>query len=188
MADGSRLVGGASLRLLTAANIVTFARLCAVPIAVWLALQGALQIAFWLFAAAGASDALDGWLARHGQKSSVGAVLDPLADKALLISMAVTLAALGLLPAWIVILIVFRDVMIVGGVLVLMVAGEAVAIRPLAIAKLATALQILLVGAVLFAAAYGVLDTQAILALLWATAAMTLASGAAYVRQVAWAR
>lgn len=188
MADGSRLIGGASLRLLTAANVVTFTRLCAVPVAVWFTLQGAFAIAFWLFAAAGATDALDGWLARHGQKSSVGAVLDPLADKALLISMAVTLAAIGLLPAWIVILMVFRDVVIVGGVLVLMVVGEAVEIRPLAIAKIATALQIVLVGAVLCSTAYGVADARAMLALLWVTAAATLASGAAYVRQVAWAR
>ena len=74
-------------------NVITFARLCAVPAAVWLVLRDQFAAAFWLFVAAGVSDAVDGWLARRRGPTVVGTVLDPVADKVLLVSMYVTLAA-----------------------------------------------------------------------------------------------
>ena len=74
-------------------------------------------------------------------------MLDPVADKALLVSVYVTLAAIGVLPDWLAILVVFRDLVIVGGVLMLWVLGQPPAIRPLLVSKLNTALQIALVGA-----------------------------------------
>jgi cardiolipin synthase len=111
----------------------------------------------------------------------VGAILDPVADKMLLVSMYVTLALAHVLPDWLAILVVFRDIVIVGGVLVLAVTGQSVAIRPLLISKLNTVLQILLVGTTLLSAgselSVPVLNTV----LVWAVAASTLASGAAYV-------
>ena len=74
-----------------------------------------------LFVAAGLSDALDGWLARRYGGNAVGALMDPVADKALLVTMYVTLAAVGALPDWLAILVVFRDLLIVGGIIVLAV-------------------------------------------------------------------
>jgi cardiolipin synthase len=108
-------------------------------------------------------------------------LLDPVADKALLVSVYVTLAAIGVLPDWLAILVVFRDVVIVGGILVLWVLGQPPAIRPLYISKLNTALQIALAALALLLAGYA-LDADGLLAaMIWAVAATTLASGGAYV-------
>ncbi len=170
----------------TLPNMITLARLCAVPLAVWLVVQRRLDLAFWLFVAAGLSDAVDGWLARRsGTRSAVGAILDPMADKLLLVSMYVTLAFMQVLPDWLAILVVFRDVLIVGGVLVLYVLGQPIAIRPLLISKLNTTLQIGLAAAALLLAGYR-LDVPWLLeALIVAVALSTFASGAAYVWSVA---
>jgi len=178
--------------LATLANAITFARLCAVPFAFWLVVRHHLAIAFWLFLAAGASDAVDGWLARRNGGSMLGSVLDPVADKALLVTMYVTLAAVRVLPDWLAILVVFRDLVIVGGVLLLWVLGQTVAIRPLYVSKLNTALQIVLVAMALLLAGFGRLDgftaPWLLSSLIWGVAASTLASGAAYVWNAARTR
>ena len=168
--------------LFTLPNAITFARLCAVPLAVWLVLQHRLDLAFYVFVAAGVSDAVDGWLARvMNARSRLGAILDPAADKALLVSMYVTLAAIEVLPDWLAILVVFRDLVIVGGVLVLYLLGQPPAIQPILLSKANTALQILLAAAALLVAGFGLSAATLIEALVLATAATTLASGAAYV-------
>jgi cardiolipin synthase len=173
--------------MITLPNLITLARLFAVPLAVWLILQREMALAFWLFVAAGVSDAVDGFIAkRFGASSRVGAVLDPVADKALLVSVYVTLGATGFLPSWLVILVVFRDVLIVGGVLTLYVLGQEPAIRPLFVSKANTAMQILLAAAVLLNAGYGVPAPGVVTVLLWITAGTTFASGAAYVAR--WVR
>ncbi|MBN8899390.1 MAG: CDP-alcohol phosphatidyltransferase [Rhodospirillales bacterium 69-11] len=182
MPDGSQLGRNASAALVTVPNVITFARLCAVPLAFWLVVERRLDLAFYLFVAAGLSDAVDGWLARRmGGGNMVGAVLDPVADKALLVTMYVTLAAVNVLPDWLAILVVFRDLVIVGGVLVLGVLGHRVAIRPLFVSKLNTALQIGLVAVALAFTGFGLHVPLVVDALVWAVAASTLASGAAYV-------
>ncbi len=190
MPDGTQLgQDGPPSALLTLPNVITFARLCAVPVAVWLVLDGAFAWAFWLFVAAGLSDALDGWLARRsGSGSAVGAVLDPVADKALLVSMYVTLAAMGILPVWLAILVVFRDMLIVGGILVFALLGHRVAIRPIMFSRLNTGLQIVLVAVALCIAGYALPLPVLLTALTWATAATTLASGAIYVGKAVVAR
>jgi cardiolipin synthase len=178
--------------LLSVPNLITLARLCAVPLAFWLVLDRALAAAFGLFVAAGASDAVDGWLARHsGGVSRLGAILDPVADKALIVTMYVTLAAVSVLPGWLATLVVFRDLVIVGGVLVLLLLGQPLAIRPLYVSKVNTLLQILLVALILFLAGFGVagpVAAAARAALTWAVAATTLASGVAYVWRAAHGR
>lgn len=163
------------------ANAVTFARLCAVPAIVWLVLHDDDAAAFWLFLAAGLSDALDGWLARRSGPTPVGAMLDPAADKLLLVALYVTLAAERVLPDWLAILVVFRDILIVGGLAVLRLTGQVVAIRPSRLSKANTALQIVGVGAALAEAASGWPGPAVLTALVWGVAASTLASGAAYV-------
>jgi cardiolipin synthase (CMP-forming) len=183
MPDGTRLAQDRSAALLTLPNIISFGRLCAVPLAFWLVIDHRLAAAFVLFLLAGASDAFDGWLARrNGGGNTVGAVLDPMADKALLVTMYVTLAAVREMPDWLAILVVFRDAVIVGGVVILAILGLPVAIRPLFVSKVNTVLQIVLVALTLFLAGFGVAAPAAALeALTWAVAASTLGSGAAYV-------
>lgn len=168
-------------------NAITLARLCAVPLAVWLILKHEMVAAFWLFVAAGISDAVDGYIAKtFNARTDVGAVLDPVADKALLVTVYVTLGLTGRLDDWLVILVVFRDIFIVGGVLVLYVLGSPPEIRPLFVSKANTVLQIVLAGVVLLQAAYGIPGAVVVEALVWAVAASTLASGVAYVAH--WVR
>ena len=173
--------------LVNLANAITFGRICLVPAAVWLVLRGQCFAAFWLFLAAGASDAVDGWLARRNGPTPVGALLDPVADKVLLVSMYVTLAVTRVLPDWLAILVVFRDVVIVGGVLALSVLRMPVVIRPLWVSKLNTVLQIALVAVALLHAGIGVC-TELMPVLVGLVTASTLVSGAAYVAQAARTR
>lgn len=168
--------------LVTLPNIITMARLCAVPATVWLMLQGRLDLAFWMFVAAGVSDGVDGWLARvTNTRSALGAILDPMADKLLLVCVYVTLAAIGVLPDWLAILVVFRDLVIVGGVLALWMLGEPPAIRPMMLSKLNTALQIGLAAMALLLAGFDLRAEWLLWAAVWTVAATTLASGAIYV-------
>jgi cardiolipin synthase len=167
--------------LLNLPNILTFGRLCAVPLAFWLVLVHRIGDAFVLFVAAGLSDAFDGWLARRYGGNAIGALMDPVADKALLVTMYITLAAIGALPEWLAILVVFRDLLIVGGVVVLAVLGHAVAIRPLYISKLNTVMQIVLIAVCLLQGGFGLGIPGLTTVMTWCVAATTLASGAAYV-------
>jgi cardiolipin synthase (CMP-forming) len=182
MPDGSQVGRSAPTMLLTLPNVITFGRLCVVPLAVWLVMEHRFGSAFFMFVAAGLSDAVDGWLARrNGGGNSVGALLDPVADKALLVSMYVTLAAVRVLPDWLAILVVFRDMVIVGGIVVLSLLGQSVLIRPLYVSKLNTALQIVLVAVALLLSGFGLAAPAVLLSLVWLVAATTLGSGAAYV-------
>ena len=191
MPDGAPRVGRGSAGLGSLPNIITLARLCAVPLAFWLVIDRRMAAAFGLFVAAGVSDAVDGWLARRAGTTRLGAMLDPVADKALLVTMYVTLAAVSALPVWLATLVVFRDVVIVGGVVVLYLLGQPVAIRPLFVSKVNTLLQIVLIALTLFLAGFGIAGdpaTNTLLALDWAVAVSTLASGVAYVWRAAHGR
>jgi cardiolipin synthase len=156
-----------------------------VPLAFWLVIEHRMAWAFCLFILAGLSDALDGWLARRYGGNAVGAMLDPLADKALGLTMFITLAAVGALPDWLAIMVVFRDVLIVGGIMILSVLGQAVPIRPLYISKVNTVVQIVVIGFTLFQAGFGIHLPGMQIALIWLVAVTTLVSGSAYVWQTA---
>jgi cardiolipin synthase len=176
--------GGAAAEaaVFTLPNAITFARLCAVPATIWLVLQHRLDLAFWMFLAAGISDGVDGWLARvRNARSRLGAILDPIADKALLVSIYVTLAAIGVLPDWLAILVVFRDLVIVGGVIVLYLAGQPPSIQPILLSKANTVLQIALAALALLVAGFALPAGGLVEALVWLVAASTFASGAVYV-------
>jgi cardiolipin synthase len=188
MPDGTQLSRGATAGLFTAPNLITFGRLCAVPLAFWLVVEHRLAAAFFLFLAAGLSDAVDGWLARRYGGNAIGALLDPVADKALLVTMYVTLAVIQELPDWLAILVVFRDLLIVGGVIVLGVLGQPVAIRPLYVSKINTTLQIILIAMTLFLVGFDLAAPILITSLVWMVAASTLISGAAYVWYAAHGR
>jgi cardiolipin synthase len=174
-------------------NLITLGRLLSVPVAIWLVLTGELAAAFWLFIAAGLSDAVDGFIAKHfDQRSRLGALLDPVADKALLVSMYVTLGLAHHLPAWLVILVVFRDVLIIGGFLLISALGQPMGWEPLVVSKLNTAAQIALIGVVLAQLGLGVPDFIGVFSfgaravLIYLVAGTTLVSGAGYL--VRWTR
>jgi cardiolipin synthase len=169
--------------VVTVPNVITLCRLCIVPLAVWLVLRRDLQWASAVFIGAGLSDAIDGWLARRGAFSQLGAFLDPLADKILLTSMYIVLAAVGLLPDWLAILVVFRDLVIVGGVVLITLLGDSVVIAPMVISKLNTVLQLLLVALALSLAAFGLRAPLLMNALIVCVACTTLTSGVLYVRK-----
>lgn len=171
--------------LLTLPNVISFARLCAVPAAIYLVLEEAWGAAFAIFLAAGISDAIDGWLARRQGGTVLGAALDPLADKTLMVGMYVTLAAMRQLPVWLAILVVFRDIMIVGGLLLLWFTDHAMPIKPLSISKVNTGLQIGLVAVVLGLDAFRLGFWPVRLAGVWLVAISTVLSFGAYVRRVA---
>ena len=171
--------------IVTLPNAISFARLCAVPLTIWLTLHRHLTAAFALFLAAGISDAIDGHLARRRGGTTLGAFLDPLADKALMVGMVVTLAAIAQLPDWLAILVVFRDALIVGGILILWLASHPIAIEPLMISKLNTTLQIALIATILALNALAIQATPLRQIMVALVTASTLLSGAAYVVRTA---
>lgn len=168
-------------------NLITLARLLAVPVAVWLIVTDHFTIAFWLFVAAGLSDALDGYLARRlRSRSLLGAYLDPLADKALLTSVYVSLGYVEEMPKWLVILVVFRDVLIIGGAILYHTLTQRLKMEPLFVSKVNTVAQILLAALILARQGLGFDSHGADLLLTYAVAVTTLVSGGAYVARWGW--
>ncbi|HJZ29974.1 MAG TPA: CDP-alcohol phosphatidyltransferase family protein [Hyphomicrobiaceae bacterium] len=164
-------------------NAITLARVMSVPVLFYLLLSGRSTAAFVVFVLAGLSDAVDGYLAkRFDWRSELGAYLDPLADKLLIVSIFIALGMRDELPLWLVIAVVSRDILIVIAVLLSLVLDQPVPIKPLAISKLNTVAQIVLAAAVLGNDAFGLgLDTTQ-LVLVWITGALTILSLAAYLR------
>jgi cardiolipin synthase len=173
--------------VLSIPNLITLARILLVPVVVWAITAGEMQFAFLLFVAAGISDAVDGFLAkRFGMTSELGAYLDPLADKVLIVSIYVSLGFVGAIPLWLVILVVSRDIMIVGAIMLSWLVDRPVVVKPLLVSKVNTAAQLMLACLVLAAQAYH-WNVQPALALLMATVAvLTLLSVGFYVAE--WVR
>lgn len=164
-------------------NFITVARVMSVPVIFWLLVTGETRTAFFVFVAAGASDALDGYLAkRFSWQTELGAILDPMADKLLLVSLFIALGVAKELPLWLVIAVVSRDILIVLAVMVSWVMSQPVAIKPLVISKINTLFQIVLVATVLADAAFGLGLGMLRTALVWITGTLTLLSLAAYLR------
>lgn len=169
-------------------NLITLARILLVPIVVWaIATPGAMWIAFLLFLAAGVSDAVDGFLAKHfGMTTVLGAYLDPLADKALIVSIYLTLGINNLIPRWLVIMVVSRDILIVGGIMLAWVVGSPLKIKPLLVSKLNTVAQIVFACVVLGELGFNYDLPTLTLILMGLVAVLTLLSVAAYVAE--WIR
>ena len=173
------------MRLRDLPNIISFLRLLAVIPILYLLLEQQYGWALLLFAAAGLSDGLDGFLAKHyGWQSRLGGVLDPLADKVLLVACFLVLGALSLVPVWLVAAVVFRDLLIVGGALLYNYRVEEVVAAPTLVSKLNTVLQILLL-VLIIANAPPVplmpLPGSIIEALVWLCLGTVLVSGTQYV-------
>lgn len=168
-------------------NIISLARLLIVPIAVWLILSGRMTEAFWVFVAAGVSDAVDGFIAkRFNARTTLGGYLDPIADKILLVSVYVTLGSVGWIDDWLVIMVVFRDVLILGGAILFYMVTQSLAMQPIFISKVNTAAQIVLATAVLGSAGLNVDLGWVPEFLIYLVALTTFLSGAVYV--VTWSR
>ncbi len=166
-------------------NIITLGRILLVPVVVWAIGAGQMRIAFVLFVVAGISDAIDGYLAkRFNMTSEIGALLDPLADKALLVSIYVALGIGGAIPRWLVILVVSRDIMIIGGVVVAWLLDKPVAMKPLMVSKVNTVAQVAFAAVVLAALAFGFALWPYDAVLMALVALLTLASVGFYL--VAW--
>ena len=154
---------------------------------VWAIAAGEMKVAFILFLVAGLSDLIDGFLAkRFNMATELGAYLDPLADKALIVSIYVTLGIAGAIPRWLVILVVSRDIMIVSAVILSWLVNNPVTLKPLAVSKLNTVAQILLALVVLASLAFEFDAWWVIQGLTALVAILTLASVGLYLRD--WVR
>lgn len=162
-------------------NLLTLARLLSVPVTVWLMATGRMGAAFWLFVAAGVTDAVDGAIARlFDARSRLGQWLDPLADKVLLVSIYVVLGVSGALPLWLAVLVVLRDVLIVLYAVVYALAGWMQG-SPILISKINTAAQIILAAVVLARLGQGWGGVMLTDAFVTVVAVTTIASGTAYL-------
>lgn len=167
---------------MTIPNLITIMRLILVPLVIMMIIDAQWPAAFILFVVAGVSDAVDGFLAkRFGMASELGAYLDPIADKALIVSIYITLALVGVIPSWLVILVVSRDAMIVSAVLLSWVMERPVEIAPFVVSKLNTAAQIAFAALLLGAHAFGLDPGRLVGVGQFVVALLTLASMTAYL-------
>jgi len=162
-------------------NYITLARVVLVPFFINFMIYGYYGTALAVFAVACLTDALDGMIARiTNQQTELGAFLDPLADKLLIISAFVTLAQLGMLPLWLVVIVVSRDVILVLGSLVLYFMGHQFKSRPSIFGKITTVLQLLVVTLSLVMNTFGY-EAAGLPVLHLTTVVFTLVSGGQYV-------
>ncbi len=165
-------------------NLVTSLRIILVPPFLLVLLKEHYSIAFLLFVIAGVSDALDGFLAKHyGWTSELGGILDPIADKLLLVGAILVLGWLRDLPIWLVALAILRDLIIVTGAIGYHLIIERVQASPLFISKINTLVQLLLVCIAIVSHGLISLPPWLLKTQVYITALTTVWSGAAYVWQ-----
>lgn len=163
-------------------NLLTLLRISLVPVLILLLNNHAYNMALWVFVLAGLTDGLDGFIAkRYGYLTQLGAVLDPLADKFLLLSSFVMLTIAGDLPFWLLIVAAFRELIIITGVMLLTILYDHFEMKPIISSKINTFMQIMLVVLVLVEKS-GLLNVSGLISLLiWVVAATTITSGFQYV-------
>lgn len=172
---------------MTIPNLISLARLLSVPLIIYLIANASYGWAFAVFLLAGASDAIDGYIAKAlDQTSTLGVYLDPLADKALIVSVYVTLGLKGMIDDFVVILVVFRDLLIVGGLLLLLVLRKHWEVRPVLLSKVNTGVQIFLAGAVLAQSGLSIAIAEIVDVAVYTVVLTTVGSGGWYL--VVWAR
>jgi cardiolipin synthase len=164
------------------ANWLTVLRILLIPVFVTLLVYAKPGQALVVFVCAAATDLLDGYVARRrGLQSRLGAFLDPMADKLLLVSSFVTLTWLNALPFWIAAVVISRDVILMVGALAIHMAGGRIHPRPTRAGKLATFFQVLTVLAGL--AGHSLKTPLGVTAFMWLAAAFTIVSGLQYIVQ-----
>lgn len=168
-------------------NLITLGRILLVPVIIWAITSGQMAVAFVLFFIAGVSDAVDGFLAkRFNMQSEIGALLDPLADKCLLVSIYIALGLTADVPRWLVILVVSRDIIIIGAVMVSWLVDRPIPMKPLMVSKLNTVAQVLYAGLVLAALGFGFVFKPFDIILMAIVTVLTLLSVSFYL--VEWVR
>ena len=168
-------------------NAISLVRICAVPFIIWLIINDRMTAAFWLVLVAAISDAADGAIAKHfNQVTELGSYLDPIADKALLVCGYIALGHEGYLPTWLVIGVVFRDVLIIGGALSYHVMTQALIMEPIMISKVNTAAQLVLAVEILASEGLGYDFGVFRDAMIIVVAVTTAISGAVYI--VVWSQ
>lgn len=171
---------------MTIPNVITLFRFFLVPAILYALFTHRVEWAFVGFLLAGISDGVDGFIARQfNQRSTLGAYLDPMADKILLVSVFLMLGYMGELPLWLVVSAVARDILIMGAVLLSTIMSNPVEMRPLFVSKANTAVQIILAAVVLGELAFAT-ETFMRQLLIYLSGLLTVASAAAYL--VSWLR
>ena len=162
-------------------NLLSALRLLAAPLAAWLIVHEHDIAAVLTFGAAGASDGLDGYIARRwGVTSAFGAWLDPVADKLLMLFCFTALYGIGATPFWLLGLVVARDLGIVAGWLLIRLLSLPAPTSPLLIGKLSTLVQILYIFTVLLLLSFDVEAPRLVLMAAWACGLFVTLSAAAY--------
>ncbi len=161
-------------------NILTTIRILLAPLFVILLLKDQFSFALLVFAIAGISDGLDGLLARYfDQRTVLGAYLDPIADKLLLTTAFVSLAVLKIIPGWLTVIVISRDILIVLGIAIFTIADINIEIRPSIISKFTTVAQLTTIFLTLLNPEIsGALIIK--YSLFWITAGLTIMSGLHY--------
>ena len=167
-------------------NIISISRIIlVVPIAYYLWNQNYL-LALFLFLVGGLSDGLDGFLARRYKwESELGVILDPMGDKLMMLTAYLLLGWHNVLPVWLVVMVILRDLIIVIGTLLYQRYIGAAKLKPLFISKLNTVFQILLVLVAMFTQIVNV-NILVVDVFVWLVVVTTLASGYAYINE--WGR
>lgn len=164
-------------------NFLTLVRILLTPVLVIFLINKQFDIAFFVFILAGITDGLDGFIARiMAQKTRIGAILDPIADKALLVSSYITLSVIGIIPNWLAVTVISRDIIIIFGVMVLLLFHQGVEICPSIISKVTTLFQLMTVFLVLGSMVFDLLNQAALLSCLYiGTGILTVSSGLHYI-------
>ena len=167
---------------MTIPNLITSIRIILAPIFIIFLINDDILSALVVFIIAGLSDGVDGFIARvYDQKSKIGAYLDPLADKILLVAAFIILSIRGFVPSWLTVVVISRDILILLGVLVLFLNGIDFAIRPSVLSKMTTCMQLFTVFVSLSEAhfaVFGELDNYVFAV----TGILTISSGLHYMR------
>ena len=162
-------------------NILTLTRVLMIPFFVIFIINKHFGWALITFVIAGITDGVDGLIARiTHQRTELGAYLDPIADKLLLFSAFITLAIIEIIPSWLVVIVITRDVIILVGFLVMFLTNYHPKINPSLLSKMTTVFQILTIVLVLLTGYYPVFKQLSVIAI-YGTAVMTVLSGSHYI-------
>jgi cardiolipin synthase (CMP-forming) len=162
-------------------NLITIIRILLTPLFVIVLLKDFYGVALVLFTIAGISDGLDGFIARYfNQRTTLGAYLDPIADKLLLASAFVSMAVLKIIPSWLAIIVISRDVLIIMGIAIITMTEKTYKVKPSIISKITTVAQIAtIILALINISTMGY--TTLMVILFWVTAVLTTVSGLHYI-------
>ncbi len=162
-------------------NLLTLIRILLIPLFIIFIINQSFSWALFIFAVAGITDGIDGLIARiTRQRTELGAYLDPIADKLLLSAGFITLAIIEMVPSWLAIIVITRDVIIMLGILVMILTHVPLKIEPSLLSKFTTSIQIATILLVLMARKAVLLERLAVIAI-YGTMVLTILSGAHYI-------